>query len=69
MKSAKHFSLSFFIRLTKAPIYNFIKPHNSIGGLTPAEMAGIGVENNENKWEELLKRSMKTTHNATKKAF
>ena len=37
--------------------YNFIKPHNSIGGSTPAEMAGIGVENSENKWEELLKRS------------
>lgn len=38
--------------------YNFIKPHNSIGGLTPAEMAGIGVQNSSNKWEELLKRSL-----------
>lgn len=38
--------------------YNFIKPHNSIGGLTPAKMAGIGVENSENKWEELLKRAL-----------
>ncbi len=26
-------------------------------GDTPAQMAGIGVENNENKWSELLKRS------------
>lgn len=40
--------------------YNFIKPHNSIGGLTPAGMAGIGVENSVNKWEELLKRALFT---------
>ncbi len=38
--------------------YNFIKPHNALGGLTPANMAGIGVENSKNKWEELLKRAM-----------
>lgn len=38
--------------------YNFIKPHNSINGLTPAQMAGIGVENSVNKWEELLSRSL-----------
>jgi len=38
--------------------YNFIKPHNSIDGLTPAGMAGIGVENSENKWDELLKRAL-----------
>jgi transposase-like protein len=38
--------------------YNFIKPHNSIDGLTPAEMAGIGVENSKNKWDELLRRSL-----------
>ncbi len=37
--------------------YNFIKPHNSLGGLTPAQVAGIGVEASENKWSELLKRS------------
>ncbi|MFH1182046.1 MAG: DDE-type integrase/transposase/recombinase [Candidatus Woesearchaeota archaeon] len=37
--------------------YNFIKPHNSLGGLTPAQVAGIGVEGSENKWSELLKRS------------
>lgn len=38
--------------------YNFIKPHSSLEGLTPAEKAGIGVENSENKWQELLKRSL-----------
>ena len=36
--------------------YNFIKPHSSIGGLTPATKAGIGgLEGN--KWLELLTRS------------
>ena len=38
--------------------YNFIKLHNSNNGLTPAQMAGIGVENGKNKWDELLKRSL-----------
>lgn len=37
--------------------YNFFKPHNALSGCTPAQMAGIGVENNENKWAELLRRS------------
>lgn len=33
---------------------NFIRPHQALGGITPAEAAGIGVEE-ENKWIELLK--------------
>ena len=38
--------------------YNFIRPHQALKGRTPAEMAGIGISG-ENKWEELLKRSVK----------
>jgi len=38
--------------------YNFIRPHQALNGLTPAEMAGIGVEG-ENKWMSLLNRSIK----------
>ena len=37
--------------------YNFIKPHSSIGGITPALKAGIGVEMIGNRWMELLKKS------------
>lgn len=48
--------------------YNFIKPYNSIGGLTPAKMAGIGVEDSKNKWEELLKRSLEHIPQRTEKA-
>ena len=38
--------------------YNFIKPHNSIGGMTPAQAAGIGVAGEGNKWVTLLKKAM-----------
>lgn len=33
---------------------NFIRPHQALGGKTPAQAAGIGVRG-ENKWMELLK--------------
>jgi len=38
--------------------YNLIRPHSALGGLTPAEIAGIGF-GEENKWMELLMRSVK----------
>jgi putative transposase len=37
--------------------YNFIRPHQALKGRTPAEVSGVGI-NGENKWEELLKRSV-----------
>ncbi len=37
--------------------YNFIKPHLSIGGITPALKSGIGVEMEGNRWMKLLKKS------------
>jgi putative transposase len=37
--------------------YNFIRPHQSLNGKTPAELAGVGVDG-ENKWEGLLRRSV-----------
>jgi transposase-like protein len=35
--------------------YNFVKPHQSLEGMTPAQRAGIPIEN---KWLELLKKSL-----------
>jgi hypothetical protein len=32
------------------------KPHKTLDGQTPAEVAGVGIEA-ENKWMELLKRA------------
>lgn len=36
--------------------HNFVRPHESLGGKTPAEAAGIGVSGG---WEGLIKRSVK----------
>ncbi|MHC1686836.1 MAG: hypothetical protein AB9879_03890 [Methanothrix sp.] len=38
--------------------YNFIRPYSALGGKTPAEAAGIGVDG-ENKWLKLLNNSIK----------
>ncbi len=37
--------------------YNFVKPHESLEGQTPAERAGIGVQG-ENKWLTLLRNTL-----------
>ena len=34
--------------------YNFVKPHQSLNGLTPAQVCGIGI-NSQNAWLELIK--------------
>ncbi len=37
--------------------YNFVKPHQALGGQTPAQVAGVGLNGN-NKWMELLKKAI-----------
>ena len=37
--------------------YNFIKPHESLNGMTPSEMAGITIEG-DNKWLTLMKTAL-----------
>jgi hypothetical protein len=37
---------------------NFVRPHQALGGRTPAEAAGVGISG-ENKWMEMLKQSIK----------
>lgn len=37
--------------------YNFIKPHESLDGKTPSDVAGITVEGS-NKWLTLMKKSI-----------
>lgn len=39
--------------------YNFIRPHEGLGGKTPAEMAGIDLKLDGNKWLRLIERSIK----------
>lgn len=37
--------------------YNFIRPHQGIGGLTPAQMAGLSVPLNGNRWLAIIQRA------------
>lgn len=36
---------------------NFVRPHMGLKGMTPAEVAGIGIEGGD-KWLKLLKSSV-----------
>lgn len=37
--------------------YNFIRPHMSLDGKTPAEASGIDLELGENKWLSLIRKA------------
>jgi len=39
--------------------YNFIKPHESLYGNTPAEVANLNLDLGDRKWEKLLMNSVK----------
>ena len=40
--------------------YNFIRPHMSLYGVTPAEVAGVDLNLGDKKWEKLLLQSVKS---------
>ena len=51
------------IKTTDTPIlagyqifHNFVRPHESLGGRTPAEASGIKIEG-ENKWKTLIQNA------------
>ena len=37
--------------------YNFIRPHQALNGKTPAEMAGINLNLDGNKWMNIIRES------------
>ena len=39
--------------------YNYIRPHESLLGSTPAEIADVNLNLGKNKWENLLMQSIK----------
>ncbi len=40
-------------------LHNFVRPHEALGGKTPAEACGIKVEG-EDKWLTLIQNASKT---------
>ena len=42
--------------------YNFIRPHMSLNGKTPAEMAGINLNLDGNKWMNIIRESVENKH-------
>lgn len=41
--------------------YNFIRPHMSLNGKTPAEVANIKLQLGQNRWEDLIRKSKRAT--------
>jgi len=41
--------------------YNFLRPHMGLNGLTPAQRCGIELELKQNRWLDILKKSMAST--------
>lgn len=37
--------------------YNFIRPHQSLNGETPAQKAGINLGNEQNRWREIIQKA------------
>jgi hypothetical protein len=41
--------------------HNYIRPHEALGGKTPAEACGINIEG-KNKWKTLIQNASKKTN-------
>jgi len=41
-------------------VNNFIRPHQTLNGFTPAEASDINLQLKDNKWLELIKQAEKT---------
>ena len=42
--------------------YNYIRPHQALGGATPSQIAGVELNLGRNKWFELLTKSLNTSY-------
>jgi len=40
--------------------YNYLRPHQTLNGSTPAEKAGIDLGLDENKWKQLIGQAART---------
>jgi hypothetical protein len=39
--------------------YNFIRSHQGIDGMTPAQMAGVPIDLMGNRWQKMIELSVK----------
>jgi transposase-like protein len=39
--------------------YDYLRPHSALDGKTPAEAAGINLDLADNKWESLIRKSVR----------
>jgi hypothetical protein len=39
--------------------YNYIRPHQEIGGIVPVQMAGISLDLTGNRWMKIIEMPMK----------
>lgn len=46
--------------------YNFIRPHDSLFGKTPSEIANVNLNLGDNKWENLLSQSIRNKKKGSK---
>ena len=45
--------------------YNYIRPHQSLGGATPSQVAGVDLPLGKNRWLDLMKKSLDNTTGLT----
>lgn len=42
--------------------YNYIRPHQGIDGLTPAQMAGVPIDLSGNRWQRMIELATIKSH-------
>jgi hypothetical protein len=55
--SFERYSLSIILIVSGIESSNFIRPHQSLNGETPAQKAGTNLGYEQNKWKEIITKA------------